>query len=150
MSPLKLNRCPDVGRNLFSLDSCNKAHDINSPLFFANHPKGIHPETGKLTTFGIPEDGDSGRTYFNGWRSGFWRQHHRREAYVFRQELLNRIGDGSLSVKEAQRLYQEAYDKVIKNEAHLVNLRKKRQIERRAVKEAKEIAETLYKAPEES
>jgi len=113
-------------------------HDINSPLYEANHPKGIHPDTGKLTAFGIPEDGEDGRTGFNAWRAGFWEQHHRREAYIFRQEINRRIEQGDLTSAQAQEYWDIAHQKIVDKQKHLVSLRARRQIERRAVKDAKD------------
>lgn len=113
-------------------------HDINSPLYEANHPKGIHPDTGKLTAFGIPENGEDGRTGFNAWRAGFWAQHHRRESYVFRQEINRRVRAGDISPEQAKTLWDIAHQKIVDNQKHLATLREKRQIERKAVKDAKD------------
>lgn len=111
-------------------------HDINSPLYFANHPRGIHPDTGKLEKFGIPEDGDSGREQFNAWRAGFWAQHYRREAYIYRQEINRRVKEGKIAIDEARDLWDNAHQGVVKNQQVVLELRKTRQIERKAVKEA--------------
>lgn len=113
-------------------------HEVTSPLFLANHPKGIHPETGKLETFGIPEDGDSGRDYFNAWRAGFWAQHHRREAFIYRQEINRRVREGTMTVDEAKTQWDTAHEKVVKSQEYLLSLRKERSLERRAAKAAKE------------
>ena len=79
------------------------AHNFTSTTLYPYlHPEGIHPETGKRAEFGIPVTGDSGREYFDGWNKRFWAEFNRREAYIMRQEVNRRLGNGSISMDEVK------------------------------------------------
>jgi hypothetical protein len=88
-------------------------HDINSPLYLANHPKGVHPDTGKIVKFGIPKTGDGGREWFNGFRGDFWREYYRRESYIAANEINRRIKEGKITTEEAASLWKTAHQKVV-------------------------------------
>jgi len=91
-------------------------HNIKSqPLYVANHPDGIHPDTGKVSTFGIPsklkgsEFGETeGREYHNGIRDGFWAEYRRREVYVLQGELNRRIQRGLAKPEEIETEFAQA------------------------------------------
>ena len=96
-------------------------HDLNSPLYQANHPLGYHPETGKLMEFGIPKSAASqgNRDEFNAWSDGFWRQYYKREAYVYRQEIARRVRAGDIKPEDVQGHVATAYAKA-KNTAKVL------------------------------
>jgi hypothetical protein len=84
------------------------AHNFTSPLYLANHPMGIHPDSGEMVKFGIPKQGAGGREEFNSFRKGFWRETYKRETFRTVEEINRRIKDGSLTKDEAQKLIEEA------------------------------------------
>lgn len=101
------------------------AHSFTSPLYRANHPYGIHPDTGKEVKFGIPEEGDSGRDWFNKtFRPDFWREYYRRYSFVAMNEVNRRIRSGDLTAEAAQELWNEARQKSLAYRKYLKSLRK--------------------------
>lgn len=100
------------------------SHDINSPLFKENHPLGIHPDTGKLTQFGIPKDGEGGRKWFDTFRAKFWTEYYRREAFILRQELNSRLKKGEITSEELQNSWKLSVGKVDKAYQTVLDLRK--------------------------
>lgn len=101
-------------------------HDINSPLYRANHPTGIHPDTGKEQAFGIPKKGDGGRESFNEFRGQFWREYYRRESYIAANEINRRIKKGELTTEEAKTMWEAAHGKVVKSRDYIKGLRDER------------------------
>lgn len=116
-------------------------HDLNSPLYQANHPLGYHPETGKLMEFGIPKSAssDGNRDEFNQWSDGFWRQYYRREAYVYRQEIARRVKAGEIKPEDVQSHVATAYEKA-KNTAKMLQ-----QLSKDATEHNKALKEELVK-----
>ena len=84
-------------------------HDLTSPYYYdLNHPKGIHPDTGELTKFGLPDYGKTGseygltvgREYHNGVRDSYWGEWHRQNAHAIVGEVNRRIRKGELTPEE--------------------------------------------------
>ncbi|MBD2308579.1 hypothetical protein H6G17_24215 [Chroococcidiopsis sp. FACHB-1243] len=76
---------------------------VNRTMYDLLHPMGIHPETGKLATFGVPDAGEWGRdTWFNRWNKRFWAEHYRREVYQIRNEVNRRVKAGELTPEQAE------------------------------------------------
>jgi hypothetical protein len=90
-------------------------HDLShgQKLYDANHPKGIHPDTGKLESFGIPTKAHgstygeiNGRQYHDKVRDAFWSEVRRHEIEtVIVPELNKRLADGRLSKDEFDELW---------------------------------------------
>lgn len=101
-------------------------HNITSNLYYANHPMGINPTTGNFDKFGIPKQGtDAGsRDGFDKFRSGFWTEYYRRETFVAANEINRRIKNGQLSGVEADRLWKEAYGKMVKQQDDIRAIRR--------------------------
>lgn len=105
---------------------------VNPTMYELLHPKGIHPETGKLDKFGVPDAGEWGRdTWFNKWNKRFWGEYYRREVYQIRNEVNRRVKAGELTPEQAEshweagvRSTQEWHDKT-KVDNNLVEARKK-------------------------
>jgi len=144
---MTLQQAKDGMRNLLQPDPANKingyaislenkadrrlvilaegVHAAPSPLYGANHPKGIHPDTGDMKRFGIPKDGDGGRDWFNQtFRPTFWREYYRRYSFVAANEINRRIRDGNLSPEKAKELWEQAHGKATKYSDYLKDLRK--------------------------
>ncbi|MFB2938370.1 hypothetical protein ACE1B6_24245 [Aerosakkonemataceae cyanobacterium BLCC-F154] len=103
-------------------------HDINSPLYAANHPSLYHPETGKLQRFGIPKTGSDGsRDSHNTFRSGFWEQYYRKEAIAIKDEVNRRIKAGDLTSEQAKTLLNQARSKAQRAYDAIEKLREDRQ-----------------------
>ena len=105
---------------------------VNQTMYLLLHPKGIHPETGKLDKFGVPDAGEWGReTWFNKWSKRFWAEHYRREVYLIRNEINRRTRSGELTPDQAESLWQAGvrstqdwHDKT-KTDNSLIEARKK-------------------------
>lgn len=98
-------------------------HDFNSPLYFANHPRGIHPETGRKEKFGIPKTGEGGREWFDKFRPNFWREYYRRESYIAAEEINRRIKTKIISPEEAIKMWRIAHEKLEKSYHELLRLK---------------------------
>jgi hypothetical protein len=57
-------------------------HNVGSPLYYHNHPKGYDPDTGKLRKIAIPVQHGDGREWFNKLQSKFWVEVNRREVFI--------------------------------------------------------------------
>ncbi|MBO1046855.1 MAG: hypothetical protein HEQ10_03455 [Dolichospermum sp. DEX182a] len=99
-------------------------HNVTSPLYFVNHPKGIHPDTGEMAVFGIPKTGSGGRSEFNKFRSGFWREVYKKETYSLLGELNRRVSKGLLDRETTRQLLKESYDQGVKNHKSMVQYSK--------------------------
>jgi len=76
---------------------------VNRTMYDLLHPMGIHPKTGKLATFGVPDAGEWGRdTWFNKWNKRFWAEYYRREVYQIRNEVNRRVKAGELTPEQAE------------------------------------------------
>lgn len=87
-------------------------------VYEANHPDGIHPDTGQVSTFGLADKdkgsafGESeGRQYHNRVRDGFWGEYRRREVFVLQGELNRRLRKGLITTQEVEQLWSEAVDR---------------------------------------
>ncbi|MFN6537055.1 MAG: hypothetical protein RM021_011870 [Nostoc sp. EkiNYC01] len=114
-------------------------HNFTSPLYFQNHPIGLHPDTGLPVQFGIPKEGAGGRNEFNTWRDGFWREVYKKETFSLLGELNRRVAKGKLSRDDARTLLKEAHEKATKDLNGMLDYKNKiaaRNEEIRAAKEA--------------
>jgi hypothetical protein len=105
-------------------------HDFtNRKLYEANHPLGIHPDTGKLTEFGIPKTGEGGREpWFSNFRNSFWREVYRKESNVLTNELNRRLSNGDITELEVKSLWEKSLEKVDKTYKTMLDLRNKDQV----------------------
>ena len=88
-------------------------HDFTSPLYKANHPYFLHPDTGKLDRIGIPDKGDGGREWFDSkFRKPFWKEYNLHHAKELATEVDRRIKAGKMIVKDAKDKY-ESYLKTL-------------------------------------
>jgi hypothetical protein len=101
-------------------------HDVNSPLYKANHPMGIHPETGKPEKFGIPKKGDGGREWFDKFRGDFWREYYRKQSFVAANEINRRIANNEESPENVKTMWQKAHGKVVASNDYVKKLREER------------------------
>jgi len=100
-------------------------HAAPSPLYDANHPKGIHPDTGELKRFGIPKEGEGGRDWFSQtFRPTFWREYYRRYSFVANNEINRRVRSGELTSEQAKTLWEAAHEKAMQQADYIKNLRK--------------------------
>lgn len=102
-------------------------HDINSPLYYANHPMGIDVDspTFKLRKYGIPKTGDGSREWFDSqFRPGFWAEVYRRETYVLSGEVNRRLRKGEITEDEVRELWTKAKDGLDKQRDAILELRK--------------------------
>lgn len=117
-------------------------HDTNSPLYFANHPVGVHPDTGKLTKFGIPKQGkdaESGsREYFDNFRPKFWREYYKQESRKIQDEINSRFRKGEIDKKTASQMWQTAHKKLVDTNEVLLKRREEINRENAALKARKE------------
>ena len=146
---MTLQQAKDGMRNLLKPDPANKingyainlknkedrrlvilaegVHAAPSPLYAANHPKGIHPDTGELKRFGIPKEGDGGRDWFNQtFRPTFWREYYRRYSFVAANEINRRVRAGELTPEQARSLWENAHNKAIKYFDYIKQLKQER------------------------
>lgn len=103
------------------------AHDFTSPLYEANHPLAIHPVTGKLEKFGIPEKGrttDGNRDEYDTFRAGFWRETYKREAKLLSGELTRRLRKGQVTQEQVKELWQDARTKQQDFRKYVLSLKK--------------------------
>jgi hypothetical protein len=84
-------------------------HDLTSPHYYdLNHPKGIHPDTGEVVKFGLPDKSKSGseygltegREYHNDVRDSYWGEWHRQNAHAVAGEVNRRLRRGELTPDE--------------------------------------------------
>lgn len=84
-------------------------HDLTSPHYYdLNHPKGIHPDTGELSKFGIPskrytgsEYGiTEGKEYHETVRNSYWGEWHRQNTHAAVGEINRRMRRGELTPEE--------------------------------------------------
>ncbi len=90
-----------------------KLHNITSGKYYdLNHPEGIHPDTGKLSKFGLPDKQKSGseygltegREYHNAVRDSYWGEWHRQNAHTAVGEVNRRLRTGQLTTAEFERI----------------------------------------------
>lgn len=95
-------------------------HNFNEgqKLYKANHPDGIHPDTGELTGFGLPDKKNGsefgevhGRQYHDTVRDGFWSEYRRREVLILRGELNRRLQKGEITAEQVQELWNASIDR---------------------------------------
>jgi hypothetical protein len=115
-------------------------HNFTSPLYFQNHPMGLHPDTGSFVQFGIPKNGSGGRGEFNKWRDGFWREVYRKESYALLGELNRRVSKGKLSRDDARKILSEAHQQATKDLNGVLSYRKQIETRNAEIKTAKEAA----------
>ncbi len=87
-------------------------HDTNSPLYYANHPMGIHPDTGNRIRLGIPQEGVGGRKWMETFRPAFWKEYYIMETRIAQGEINRRIKAGQITPDQAQKMWTEAHGKV--------------------------------------
>lgn len=103
------------------------AHAVPSPLYQANHPKGMHPDTGQLKHFGIPKEGDGGRNWVNNtFRPTFWREYYRTYSFVAVNEINRRVADAGLTVERTKALWDDSVSRANASFEYIKQLREER------------------------
>ncbi|BDA71168.1 hypothetical protein CAL7716_053340 [Calothrix sp. PCC 7716] len=110
-------------------------HDVTSPLYYANHPKGYHPETGVMTEFAIPKNGSGGRDEFNKMRADFWKETYRRESKILAGELTKRLRKGQITKEQFVELFNNERQKLLDFKESVISLKKEREAELKRRKE---------------
>lgn len=81
----------------------NGLHAGGAPLYLANHPMFLNPDTKKLDKIGIKEKGDGGREWFEGkFRGKFWKQYWLHTTKELATEATRRIKAGELDHNEVK------------------------------------------------
>lgn len=95
------------------------SHNFTSPLYEANHPLMIHPDSGILSKVGIPKQGDGGRKDYDKWRPKFWKEVSRRESFLIQNEINRRVRSGDLTKDEVERLWTSSRHRMKKTDINV-------------------------------
>lgn len=91
-------------------------HDLTSPHYYdLNHPKGLHPDTGEVVKFGLPDKQKTGsefgltegREYHKTVRNSYWGEWHRQNVHAAVGEVNRRLRRGELTPEELNRIMED-------------------------------------------